>query len=34
VLWLALAAPMPWLGWLQLSGAIVLFGTRFAAQRK
>jgi ubiquinone biosynthesis protein len=35
VLWLALAAPMPWLGWLQLSAAIVLLlGARFAAQRK
>jgi ubiquinone biosynthesis protein len=35
VLWLALAAPMPWLGWLQLSAAIVLLlWARFAAQRK
>jgi ubiquinone biosynthesis protein len=34
VLWLALAAPMAWLGWLQLSAAIVLLWARFAAQRK
>jgi ubiquinone biosynthesis protein len=35
VLWLALAAPLPWLGWLQLSAAIVLLlWARFAAQRK
>jgi ubiquinone biosynthesis protein len=34
VLWLALAAPMAWLGWLQLSAAIVLLWSRFAAQRK
>jgi ubiquinone biosynthesis protein len=35
VLWLALAAPMPWLGWLQLSAAVVLtLCARFAAQSK
>ena len=34
VLWLALGAPMPWLGWLQLSGAILLLLLRFTAQRK
>jgi ubiquinone biosynthesis protein len=34
VLWLALAAPMPWMGWLQLSAAILLLlWARFAAQR-
>ena len=35
VLWLALGAPMPWLGWVQLSAAIaLLLWTRFAAQRQ
>ena len=35
MLWLAVGAPMPWLGWLQLSGAIaVLLWARFATQRQ
>jgi ubiquinone biosynthesis protein len=35
VLWLALGAPLPWLGWLQLAGAVVfLLRARFATQRK
>ncbi len=35
VLWIALGAPMPWLGWLQLGLAVVLsLWARFAVQRK
>jgi ubiquinone biosynthesis protein len=35
VLWIALAAPMPWLGWLQLCAAVVaLLWPRFAERRK
>jgi ubiquinone biosynthesis protein len=35
VLWIALRAPVPWLGWLQLGAAVVLLsGTGSAAQRK
>jgi len=32
LLWVALAAPMPWLGWLQLAAAAVLIGVRVAAR--
>jgi len=32
LLWVALGAPMPWLGWLQLGAAAVLIGVRVAAR--
>jgi ubiquinone biosynthesis protein len=32
LLWVALAAPMPWLGWLQLGVAAVLIGVRVAVR--
>jgi ubiquinone biosynthesis protein len=32
LLWVALAAPMPWIGWLQLGAAAVLIGVRVAAR--
>jgi ubiquinone biosynthesis protein len=34
VLWVALAAPLPWLGWLQLGAAVMLLWARAAVRRR